>query len=71
MPIHEKLRGRDFPTMRNYLRVTMINIHDELDKRLDAQTLVAAADRRPELKHGPAAFGAERYRWRRSAMPPR
>ena len=28
MPIHEKLRGRDFPTIRNYLRVTMVNIHE-------------------------------------------
>ena len=36
MPIHEKLRGLDFPTTRNYLRVTMTNIHDELTKRLDA-----------------------------------
>ena len=36
MPIHEKLRGRDFPTIRNYLRVTMVNIHGELTKRLDA-----------------------------------
>jgi hypothetical protein len=40
MPIHEKLRRAEFPAMRNYLRVTMCNIHDELDKRLDAQTLV-------------------------------
>jgi hypothetical protein len=39
MPIHEKLRGRDFPTMRNYLRVTMCNIHDELTKRMDAQAV--------------------------------
>ena len=36
MPIHEKLRGRDYQTTRNYLRVTMTNIHDELTKRLDA-----------------------------------
>jgi hypothetical protein len=35
MPIHEKLRGRDFLTTRNYLRVTMINIHEELTTRLD------------------------------------
>jgi hypothetical protein len=45
MPIHEKLRGRDFPTTRNYLRVTMTNIHDELTKRLDvpaaAKSLIA------------------------------
>ena len=39
MPIHEKLRGREFPTMRNYLRVTLCNIHDELTKRMDAQAL--------------------------------
>ena len=36
MPIHEKLRGRDFPTIRNYLRVTMVNIHSEFTKRLDS-----------------------------------
>jgi len=35
MPIHEKLRGSDFPTIRNYLRVTLCNIHEELTKRLD------------------------------------
>jgi hypothetical protein len=40
MPIHEKLRRAEFPAMRNYLRVTMCNIHDELDKRLDAAALV-------------------------------
>jgi hypothetical protein len=36
MPIHEKLRGRDFETTRNYLRVTMTHVHDELTNRLDA-----------------------------------
>ena len=41
MPIHEKLRGRDFPTTRNYLKVTLCNIHDELTKRMDAHALVA------------------------------
>ena len=35
MPIHEKLRGSDFSTLRNYLRVTLVNIHDELTKRID------------------------------------
>jgi len=39
MPIHEKLRKRDFPTTRNYLRVTLCNIHDELTKRMDAPAL--------------------------------
>ncbi|HWK95603.1 MAG TPA: hypothetical protein VNR39_09275 [Pseudolabrys sp.] len=32
MPIHEKLRGRDLETTRNYLKVTLCNIHDELTK---------------------------------------
>ena len=35
MPIHEKLRGRDGMTVRNYLRVTMCNIHEDLAKRAD------------------------------------
>jgi hypothetical protein len=35
MPIHEKLRGRDFDTTRNYLRVSICNIHDELIARMD------------------------------------
>jgi hypothetical protein len=39
MPIHEKLRGRDFPTTRNYLRVALCNIHDEFIDRLDARAV--------------------------------
>jgi hypothetical protein len=35
MPIHEKLRGRDFPTTRNYLRAQLCNIHEEFVQRLD------------------------------------
>ena len=42
MPIHENLRTRDAPTTRSYLRVTMINIHDELTKRMDVAALVHA-----------------------------
>ena len=41
MPICEKLRGSDYPTIRNYLRVTMCNIWDELTKRTDARALAA------------------------------
>ena len=40
MPIHEKLRAPDFPAITNYLRVSLINIHDELIKRLDAPAVV-------------------------------
>ena len=36
MPIHDKLRGSDFQTTRNYLRATMTHVHDELTNRLDA-----------------------------------
>jgi hypothetical protein len=47
MPIHEKLRGRDFQTTRNYLRVSLCNIHDEFIARIDRaaleRTLIAAA----------------------------
>jgi hypothetical protein len=42
MPIHEKLRGRDFQTTRNYLRVSLCNIHDELISRMDRVALERA-----------------------------
>ena len=45
MPIHEKLRGSDYPTIRNYLRITLCNIHDELTKRLDAPAVAAVLSR--------------------------
>ena len=34
----EVARAR-FPTVRNYLRVTLCNIHDEFAKRMDAPAL--------------------------------
>ena len=42
MPIHENLRGHDYPTIRNYLRVTSCNIHEEFEKRADIAALVNA-----------------------------
>jgi hypothetical protein len=42
MPIHEKLRGSDFPTIRNYLRVVLLNVHDTLSKTMDAPAIAAA-----------------------------
>jgi hypothetical protein len=42
MPIHEKLRGRDFNSIRSYLRVSSCNIHDEFTKRADLAALSAA-----------------------------
>jgi hypothetical protein len=35
MPIHEKLRAPDYPAITNYLRVSLVNIHDTLIERLD------------------------------------
>jgi hypothetical protein len=43
MPIHQKLRGRDFSTTHNYLKVTMCNIHAELTRRLDMTAIARAA----------------------------
>jgi hypothetical protein len=45
LPIHAKLRTAEAPTIRNYLRVTLCNIHDELTKRVDADALAALLTR--------------------------
>jgi hypothetical protein len=45
LPIHAKLRAAEAPTIRNYLRVTLCNIHDELTKRVDADALAAMLTR--------------------------
>jgi hypothetical protein len=45
MPIHEKLIGHDHQTIRNYLRVTTCNIHEEFDKRADSAALIGALRR--------------------------
>jgi hypothetical protein len=56
MPIHEKLRGRDAPTIHNYLRVTMCNIHDELIKRVDVPAV--ADSLRGQIPPDPGLRGA-------------
>lgn len=50
MPIHKKLRGRDFATIRNYLRVTVCNIHDEMTKRMDGPAIATALQNHPDLE---------------------
>ena len=49
MPIHEKLRAPDYPAISNYLRVSLVNIHDKLIERLDvratAQSLLGSRPR--------------------------
>jgi hypothetical protein len=42
MPIHEKLRASDYGTTKNYLKVTLCNIHEELSKRLDPAAVAEA-----------------------------
>jgi hypothetical protein len=39
MPIHKKLKKNEAPTIHNYLRVTMCNIHDEFTQRVDAAAI--------------------------------
>ncbi|MBM3531189.1 MAG: hypothetical protein FJX62_24205 [Alphaproteobacteria bacterium] len=41
-PIHAKLRSAEFGTTRNYLRITMANIFDELEKRLDVAAVAGS-----------------------------
>jgi hypothetical protein len=41
MPIHEKLRGRDFLTTVNYLRVNLCHMHEELENRLNGPAVIA------------------------------
>lgn len=39
MPIDKSVRSADLPTTRNYMKVTLCNIHDELSIRMDAPAL--------------------------------
>lgn len=39
MPIHPELKASDYGTTRNYLKVVMCNIHDQLTERMNAPTI--------------------------------
>jgi hypothetical protein len=39
MPIDKSLRAPDFPTIRNYLKLTLCNMHIELDRRVDGSAV--------------------------------
>jgi hypothetical protein len=45
MPIHERLRGQDFPTLQNYLKFTLCQIHDQFAAQADFPALVAELTR--------------------------
>jgi len=36
------LRGRNFQTMHNYLKVVLCNVHEELTRAIDAPAVVGA-----------------------------
>jgi hypothetical protein len=42
MPIHEKLRAKDAPTIHNYLKTNLCNAHAEFVRRADVPELVEA-----------------------------
>ncbi|AXK81612.1 hypothetical protein DW352_14445 [Pseudolabrys taiwanensis] len=42
MPIHEKLKGKDVPTIHNYLRTNLCHVHDAFVRRADVPAVVAA-----------------------------
>jgi len=62
MPIHEKLRGRDFPTTHNYLKVTLCNIHDELTRRMDANAVLSLLGTGANSEQAGVGWKAQRYR---------
>jgi len=42
MPIHEKLRAKDGPTIHNYLKANLCNVHEVFVRHADVTALVAA-----------------------------
>ena len=48
MPIDRKVRASEFPTIHNYLRVTLCNMHEEFSKRADLPALAGMLANRPE-----------------------
>ena len=46
MPIHESMRSRDIGTTLGYLKLTLVNMYEELGKRMDAALLADELRRR-------------------------
>lgn len=42
MPIHESMRSPDASTSRNFLKLNLVHIRDELEKRMDAAAMARA-----------------------------
>ncbi len=58
LPIHESLRGEDFPMVRNHLRINLCRMYEDFIERADLDALSEAvlAPRRPV--HTPAVGGS-------------
>jgi len=52
MPIAKEVRSADFPTTRNYLKVTLCHIHQELTERLDAPAVAKLLPEVPDARPG-------------------
>jgi hypothetical protein len=52
MPIHKDVRTRDAPTTRNYLRVTLCNVHAELTERVDRAAVAGSLGACPPRESG-------------------
>jgi hypothetical protein len=51
MPIHKSIRSRDFPTTHSYLKVVLCNIHDALERRMDAPALAEQLMQLPSARN--------------------
>ena len=62
MPIHEKLRAKDAPTIHNYLKANLCNVHDVFVKRADIPALVGDSNW-PRLMIGRGSAGGPMARF--------
>jgi hypothetical protein len=58
MPIAKEVRTRDFPTTHSYLKVTLCNVYEELDRRAD---LPALARQLQQVEAGSPVPGLESH----------
>lgn len=42
MPIHESMRSPDAPTTRNFLKLNLVHMHEEFEKRIDPKAMAGA-----------------------------
>ena len=57
MPIHESLRTRDIGTTLGYLKLSLVNMHEELTKRMDAAAMAQKLRKGGDESGGDSAGG--------------